>query len=401
MAVKNQESGSLAAPAAHTHKRALRVLGTSVTLIEQLRKSAEADLGIKIDFTILDGTEAQRQGALAPDTFDVYDQWFHDIDLIWPTGSIRPIDTNRISVWDDIGDLSRIGSISARQAAQPGGDPSQRLFVQRDGSLSNDPTDRISMVPTVHNADSFGVVGQGEDMPSSWAALLDPERAGTIVLQSDAAIGCLDMVMALRATRDMKFTDIGNLTLSEIDQLTGHLKELSKKGQFKTVWADEVEAIEGFSAGSKAIGSLWWSGAVKLRAQGIPVKMATPAEGYRGWFGGIGLSRSVDDYTLELGYEYMNWWLSGPPGAVMARNGSYITNHKAVQPHLSAAEWDFWYEGKPAAVDIRDINGVIIYKAGEQRGGGSYHERMSRVAVWDAVMDEHNYLVRCWENALS
>ena len=400
MVATKRGADGLATPAVHTKARELRVLGTSVTLIEQLRKSAELDLGIRIDFTILDGTEAQRQGALAPESFDVYDQWFHDIDLIWPTGSIQPIDTRRIAVWDDIGDLSRIGSISARRTAQPGGDPSQRLFVQRDGSLSNARTDHVSMIPTVHNADSFGVVGGDAEPPTSWAALLDPKCAGTIVLQSDAAIGCLDMVMALRATRDMKFADIGNLTLAEIDQLTARLKSLRKKGQFKTVWADEAEAIEGFRSGTEAVGSLWWSGAVKLRALGVPVVMATPIEGYRGWFGGISLSRCASDYTLDLGYEYMNWWLSGPPGAVMAKNGSYITNHKAVQPHLSVAEWDFWYEGKPAEVDIRDIDGVIIYKAGERRGGGSYYERMSRVAVWDAVMDEHNYLVRCWEGAL-
>jgi len=33
---------------------------------------------------------------------------------------------------------------------------------------------------------------------------------------------------------------------------------------------------------------------------------------------------------------------------------------------------------------------------GQQRDGGNYVARMGRIAVWDSVMDEHNYLVRRW-----
>lgn len=392
---------SLASPYINKSKRVLRVLGTSVTHIEELRVAAEADLEIDIEFTTLNGTEAQRRGALSPESFDLYDQWFHDIDLIWPTGSVQPIDIERIVCWNDIGYLPKTGCLSSGQITAPGGDPSQKLFVQRDGSLSNLPTQKISMMPTVHNADSFGIIGTGSVDIQSWAALIDPRWRGSIILQSDAAIGCLDMLMALGASRKIGIQDIGNLSLAEIDLLTKKLTEYKEDGQFKTFWADESEAVKAFQSDGPIIGSLWWSGAVKLRAMGIPVTMATPIEGYRGWFGGISLSRHCNGSVLDMSYEYMNWWLSGPAGAIMAKNGAYMTNSEAVRSYLSPAEWAFWYEGKIATSPITDPKGTKIFDIGETRGGGSYYERMSRVAVWDSVMQEHNYLVRSWDNAIA
>lgn len=59
------------------------------------------------------------------------------------------------------------------------------------------------------------------------------------------------------------------------------------------------------------------------------------------------------------------------------------------RPHLSAAKWDFWYDGQPAAKSLPGHD------------GGDYQTRMSRIAMWTAVMDEHNYLVRCWTDFMS
>jgi putative spermidine/putrescine transport system substrate-binding protein len=150
-----------------------------------------------------------------------------------------------------------------------------------------------------------------------------------------------------------------------------------------------------------AIGSMWWSGIARLRARGIPARMVTPVEGCRGWFGGLGLARHVRGAALDAAYDYINWWLDGSAGALMARNGAYMANPQAVRRHLSADEWAFWYEGAAARGPIRDPEGHVIFAPGERREGGSYAERMSRVVVWDAVMEEHNYLVRRWESQLA
>ncbi len=359
------------------------------------------DLGQPIAFITLDGTEAQRRGALAPDSFDVYDQWFHDLDLIWPTGSIEPIEIGRIARWEEINALPKTGRIAAGLPSAPGGDPSKRLYVQLDGSLGREPSDLVSMVPTVHNADSFAIVGDPGVGAASWGMLLDPAWRGRVMLQADAAIGSLDMLLALRARGETDAKDLGDLDIEEIDALVARLHAYLAAGHFRGFWTDEAEAVAQMRDGSPMIGSLWWSGVTRLRSLGVPVAVTTPREGYRGWFGGLSLSARLDPWARDAAYDYMNWWLDGPAGALIARNGAYISNPETSRRHLREAEWDFWYGGQAARETIRDMAGRPVFDIGERREGGAYAERMSRVAVWDAVMTEHNYLVRRWDNAVA
>lgn len=386
-----------AAPALRRVRDALRILGTSVTQIPAVTAAAREDLGQPFEFITLDGAAAQRRGALKPESFDVYDQWFHDLDLVWPTGSLQPVETARIARWSEIDELPGCDS----EPPRAGGDPRRRLFVQIDGDLGAAPSPQISMLPTVHNADGFAILGEGE--ASSWGALLDPAWAGRVILQSDPAIGALDMLLALTARGEMRPAAIGDLTLEEIDELTGRLAACRAAGQFRAVWTDEAEAVAAMRAadGAPMIGSLWWSGLIRLKAEGAPVRMAAPEEGYRGWFGGLALSIHMDGWARDAAYDYLNWWLDGRPGAILARNGAYMTNQRAVRAAMAPDEWAFWYEGAPAAAPVRDPDGREIYRPGERREGGAYVERMARVAVWDAVMTEHNYLMRRWNDALS
>ncbi|SLN09849.1 hypothetical protein ROJ8625_00111 [Roseivivax jejudonensis] len=377
------------------------MLGTTVTQVPALKRAAEEDLGIQLEFISLDGTAAQRVGALYPDRFDVYDQWFHDIDLIWPTGSIQPIDVTRISRWTEIETLPRLAHQTSGAPPASGSEPSERLFVQMDGSLGDRPTSWISMAPTVHNADSFAVVGADPKSVRSWGALLDPDWSGAVCLQTDAAIGVLDMTLALHARGGFAPDDAGDLSLEEIDTLVAKTETYRREGHFGCLWADESEAIRAFGRSERMLGSLWWSGFTKLRALGIPVEMVTPEVGYRGWFGGLSLSSRADPWHVDAAYDYFNWWYGGRAGALMSRNGAYMMARETVRTYLTEAEWDFWYAGKPAATEIRNSDGAIVFDVGEVREGGSYTERMSRIAIWDTIMREHNYLVRRWEHALS
>lgn len=389
----------LATPAVHAELAALRVLGTSVTQVSAVKAAAESELGIKLDFITLDGAAAQQRGALHPQSFDIYDQWFHDLDLIWPTGSLQPLRVNRLARWNEINDLPKTGRLSSGHARLAGADPSHQLYVQLDGGLSNVPTEQISMLPTVHNADGFAVLGDEDAV--SWGALVDPKYAGRVILQSDPAIGAFDMLLALQATGQMRPANLADLSLEEIDTLIGHLSRLRSAGQFHRIWNDESEAIEAMMQGAPMIGSLWWSGAIRLKAEGVPVRMVVPFEGCRGWYGGLALAAHLDGRERDAAYEYLNWWLDGAPGAILARNGAYMANHSAVREKLGAEEWAFWYEGAAASAPIYDTQGREIYAVGQVREGGSYYERMSKVVVWDSVMTEHNYLMRRWAHAIN
>ena len=71
----------------------LRIIGTSATLTEELRARAKADLPFALDFDVLDGLACLRRGVLAPESYDVYDQWFYSLDMLWTAGAIQAIDT--------------------------------------------------------------------------------------------------------------------------------------------------------------------------------------------------------------------------------------------------------------------------------------------------------------------
>ena len=112
----------------------LRVLGTSVTLTEAMRRRAEQDLGLRIRFEVLDGFDAQRQAVMRQDSFDLYDQWFHSLDCLWPTGALQPIDIGRLAHWDEVNALPKTGRITPQAALGAGCNPAMRLYVQADGT---------------------------------------------------------------------------------------------------------------------------------------------------------------------------------------------------------------------------------------------------------------------------
>ncbi|TWI47067.1 putative spermidine/putrescine transport system substrate-binding protein [Pseudomonas duriflava] len=383
----------------------LRVLGTSVTLLESIRCRAEDELGIRLVYQIHDVQTAQRIAVMQPDSYDLYDQWFHNVDFVWPARAIQPIDTRRIALWEEINDLPKRGRLQPTDRLAAGSLPCDRLFVQYDGSLGSQPTEHISMLPLTHNADSF--VYRPERLPNSlsqeqesWAWLIDEQWCGHIALQSDAAIGALDAALALQAAGLTQFNDIGNLRLSEIDQLAELLIQKQRHGHFAAFWSDDRHAGELMLNPNIDIQSLWSPMLMQLHRAGIQYRVAVPKEGYRAWFGGLSLSRCAEGLVRDAAYAYLNWWLSGWPGAVMARQGFYISNPPRARDHLTPAEWDYWYAGKPAREELPGSDGLPLIDLGASREGGSYAERMGHIGVWNSVMDEHNYLVRRWSDFL-
>ena len=122
-------------------------------------------------------------------------------------------------------------------------------------------------------------------------------------------------------------------------------------------------------------------------------------EGYRGWGYVLGMMKHVTGLKRDCALEYANWYGSGFQGAFIAREGYYSTQPENVKKFLSQAEWDYWYDGKPAAEEMKDPFGKPAVKAGEVRDGGSFLQRMGNIAVWNSVMDEDRYLTRNGTNS--
>lgn len=402
-----EQKKPIAAPSVHTcEKVTLRVLGTGVTLVDTIREQACADLGLNIEFQVLDGVGVQQQAVMHPQSFDVYDQWFHSVELLWLAGAIQPIDINRIQAWDQVNALSKEGRLTADVPIAPGDAPIKRLYVQGDGSLGRRPRDRISMLPGVHNVDSFGYnleeISNGVPYGTeSWGWLLDEKWRGRVALVNDPAIGVMDAILAVRAAGLMTFEDIGNITLDEIDALIAILMEKKNAGHFKHFWNSFAEADELMARRDVAMESMWSPSVTGLRVRGVPVCYAAPKEGYRAWHGGMCISSRAKGRVLDAAYEYLNWWMSGWAGAVMARQGYYFSIPELVRDNLTEAEWKYWYQGEAAPIDLQDPNDHIAVHAGEIRDGGSYWQRFANIGVWNSIMDEHNYLVRRWNEMVA
>lgn len=112
------------------------------------------------------------------------------------------------------------------------------------------------------------------------------------------------------------------------------------------------------------------------------------------------LSSSTTGPNRDAAYEYMNWWLSGWPGAFIARQGYYISNPERSREYLLPSEWDYWYAGKPATEPLLGTDGNVCVEQGELRRGGSYEERFSNIAVWNTVMDTYEYSLTRWADFL-
>lgn len=218
----------------------LRVLGTHVTLQEQIRKQAESGLGIDIEFSPGASAKVLQRAATRPESFDIYEQWSNSINVLWQADAIQPIDKGRITYWDEINDLTKKRSVVPGVPKGKGDAPYKLLYVQGDQTLGENETNRISFLPYVHNTDSFGynsrIIPKGEPYKTeSWGWLLDDKYRGKVALVNTPTIGIFDAALAAQAKGLMNFKDIGNMSRNEVDELFNILMEYKKLGHFRGV----------------------------------------------------------------------------------------------------------------------------------------------------------------------
>ena len=402
MALQDQQATTpdLAAPP-HTERRRLRVRGTSITLLKEVRERAQADLGFDVEYELLDFITCQRMSAMEPEGYDIYEQCFHNLDIVWFWGALQPIDTHRIVDWNKINDLSKEGGISKYAWRGHGDAPVRKLYVQPGGFLGPKQGRYVSMLPTVHNMDSFGfdtrIFGNGDVRASSWSWLLDRRAKGRIALVDEPAIGIFDAALAAEAAGELQFVDIGNMTIAEIDALVALLDDRRRQGYFCATWRDAAEAAALLLEDRVSVQSMWSPVYGNMGKMAETFVESAPIEGYRAWHGGASLSRHLEGAQLDIGYEYLNWWLDGYAGAVMARQGYYMSAPGRTKAALAPEEWAYWYEGAPAARDLLGPSGTVVVRAGARRAGGTYQDRANRIAVWNTVMEEYNYAARAWD----
>src|SRR5271170_1432021 len=383
----------------------LRIAGTGVNQFKELADKAKEELGFTIQYTSLVSDDVVKRAVTQASSFDLLDTEYWMLKKIVPSGNLQGIDTKKIKYYDQIVPIFTQGKLpDGKPVAMQGISPIKVAYLSaaKSKEFSKSPTEWMTVIPTVYNADTLGIRPDLIKEPiSSWAQLLDPQFKGKAAILDIPAIGIMDAAMASEATGKVKYVDKGNMTTKEIDQTIAVMTEAKKAGQFRAFWKDFNESVNLMASGETIIQSMWSPAVTKVRSMGIACTFQPLKEGYRSWASGFCVSKAVSGPKLDLAYEFVNWFLSGWAGAYLNRQGYYSAVLSTAKANMSADEWGYWMEGKPAVNDIKAPDGTVLEKAGAKRDGGSYEDRMGGVACWNAVMDENDYMVRKWNEFIA
>ncbi|SOC13291.1 ABC transporter substrate-binding protein [Stappia indica] len=382
----------------------LRQFGTGVSNLNAIAEKCKEDLGITLEMTATDSDAAAQRAVTQPDSYDIADIEYWIAKKVFPAGVMQPMEVSRLKYYDKIVPLFIDGKLAPDSVIAQGTAPHTVGFVDGKDSttFASAPTDWLTMVPTIYNADTLGIRPDlvGREI-SSWADIMDPAFKGKTSILNIPSIGIMDAAMIMEAMGEIEYADKGNMTQEEIDKTIDFLIKAKKDGQFRAFWKSFDESVNLMASGEVVIQSMWSPAVAAVRSRGIPCVYQPLKEGYRAWGGGIGLAKHLSGAQLDAAYEYIDWYLSGWVGAYLNRQGYYSAAMETAKEYMSEDEWGFWVEGKPAQGDILAPDGKVMEKAGAVRDGGSFSERMGKVACWNSVMDEDRYMVRRWNEFIA
>ena len=385
--------------------KVLRYLGTAVNQSDEMTKKVKQDTGITIQNIVATTDDVTKRVITQPNSFDVLDTEYFSLKKLVPSGNILPMDAKKIKEFDNITPVFTKGQLpDGKVIGDQGTAPKKVMFLDGPHSttFSKTPTEWVTLIPTVYNADTLGIRPDLIKRPiEHWSELLNPEFKGKAAILNIPSIGIMDAAMVVESLGKYKYPDKGNMTKPEIDMTVGVLTEAKKAGQFRAFWKDFNESVNLMASGETVIQSMWSPAVTAVRAKGIPCIFQPLKEGYRGWASGFCMSKGVTQKQADMTYEFVNWYLSGWAGAYLNRQGYYSAVLSTAKANMAPYEWDYWMLGKPAAKDIHAPDGSLIEKAGAVRDGGSYDERMGAVACWNSVMDENDYMVRKWNEFIA
>ena len=382
----------------------LRQFGTGVSNLNAVAEKVKEDLGFSLEMTALDSDAVAQRAVTQPDSYDIADIEYWICKKVFPAGVMQPMDTTKLKYFDKIVPLFVTGKLTPDSVIAQGTAPHTVGFVEGSDSatFAKAPTQWLTMIPTIYNADTLGIRPDlvGREI-TNWKDILDPAFKGKTSILNIPSIGIMDAAMICESAGVIKYGDKGNMTKEEIDKTIAFLIDTKKAGQFRAFWKTFDESVNLMASGEVVIQSMWSPAVAAVRAKGIPCKYQPLAEGYRAWGGGLGLAKHLSGLELDAAYEYINWYMSGWVGAYLNRQGYYSACLDTAKEFMTPDEWGFWMEGKPAAGDILSPDGKVMEKAGAVRDGGSFAERMGRVACWNAVMDEDRYMVSKWNEFIA
>ena len=380
-------------------------VGGSYSAIIDIGKQASKDLGFTVEMQTADHSALLNRLVNEPKTIDIADiEYFFQYFMVG-RNIIQPIPVNKYKLWDKTVPIFTNGEYpDGSKVSAQGTLPYKVQYLESANAktFAKHPTDLLAGVPTVFNADTLGIRPDLIHRPiEHWGELLNPEFKGKSAIVDVPSIGIMDAAMAIEARGDFKYGDKGNMTRAEIDKTIGILTAAKKAGQFRAFWTTFDESVNLMASGEVMIQSMWSPAVTAVRSRGIDCYYVPLQEGYRGWASCVAPMAHLSGLKLDAAIEYINWYNSGWQGGFIAKQGYYSSVPETARKFLTPAEWDYWYDGKPAQQDIMDPYGHLMEKAGRTRDGGGFWQRMGHIACWNTLMDEDRYMVRRWNEFVS
>src|SRR5208282_2807880 len=172
----------------------LRIAGTGVNQFKELADKAKEELGFTIQYTSLVSDDVVKRAVTQASSFD-----------------LQGIDTKKIKYYDQIVPIFTQGKLpDGKPVAMQGISPIKVAYLTAGKSkeFSKGPSQWMTVIPTVYNADTLGIRPDLIKEPiSSWAQLLDPQFKGKAAILDIPSIGIMDAAMASEATGKVKYVD--------------------------------------------------------------------------------------------------------------------------------------------------------------------------------------------------
>src|SRR5436190_10539806 len=218
-------------------QKVLRYLGTAVNEGDEISKKCLEDTGIKIEYITATTDDVTKRVITQPNSFDVLDTEYFSLKKLVPSGNIFALDAKKIKEFNNITPVFTKGELpNGKKIGAQGTAPGKVLYLEGANSkkFSTTPTEFVTLIPTVYNADTLGIRPDLIKRPiTSWAELLNPEFKGKASILNIPSIGIMDAAMVVEASGQHPYADKGNMTRADIDLTMTDMTEAKKAAHFR------------------------------------------------------------------------------------------------------------------------------------------------------------------------
>src|ERR1700753_1090533 len=177
-------------------EKVLRHLGTPVNQSDDITKKVKAETGITIQNIVATTDDVTKRVITQPNSFDILDTEYFSLKKLVPSGNILPMDAKKIKEFDNITPVFTKGQLpNGKVIGDQGTAPKKVMFVEGPHytKFSPTPTEWVTLIPPVYNADTLGIRPDLIKRPiEHWAELLNAEFKGKASILNIPSIGIMD-----------------------------------------------------------------------------------------------------------------------------------------------------------------------------------------------------------------